>query len=177
MPTEEQRQAIAESLDGIVADGERFVVDCHDGRIEVQEIEDADLRPLAEEKPELYGHLLAVSEVLSDAGASLVVFSMLLVAAICLTVHMQWIDTFLRVDIEHLRSIWVYGFALAASFFVVGQIAVWVEAAAYRRHREELIQSIHRAGIGRWHLLARIAEDEQLENVADHMKKDARPWE
>ena len=173
---QERQQEIARSLEGILVEGEKFVVDCGGGRIDVQGIEEAIFRPLAEEKPELYGHLVAVSEILSDAGSNFVLFPMMTVAAICLTIHMKWIDTILGVDVDKVRSIWVYAIALTACFFVCGQIALWVEALVYRRYRADLIRAIREAGLSRWHLLARISKDEDMSNIVDKLKTDWREW-
>lgn len=173
---QERQEEIARTLEKILIDGEQFVVDSRDGSVEVQPIENAKLRPLADEQPELYGHLLAVSEILSDAGSNFVLVPMMSVAVICLTIHMEWIDTLLGVDIEEVRSFWVYALALGICFFVSGQIALWVEAFAYRRYREALIRHIREAGFTRWHLLSRISQDEDLENVADKLKTDWREW-
>jgi len=173
---QDRQEEIAESLEGLLVDGERFVVDCHDGRVDLQSIEEANLKPLAEEKPELYGHLLAVSEALSDAGSSFVLFAMITVAGICLAIHMDWIDTFLNVDVQKIQSPWVYAFVLIACFFASGQIALWIEASAYRRHRGEVIRAVRDAGLTRWHLLARISQDEDLSNLVEKLKTDSRPW-
>lgn len=173
---QDRQQEIAQSLKEFLVEGERLVVDCHDGRVDIQPIEEANLKPLAEEKPELYGHLLAVSETLSDAGSSFVLFAMMTVAAICLAVYMNWIDTFLSIDVQKFQSFWVYAFALVTSFFASGQIALWIEASAYRRHRDELIRAVREAGLTRWHLLARISQDEDLSNLVEKLKTDSRGW-
>ena len=117
---QERQEEIARTLENILVDGEQFVVDSHDGSVEVQPIENAKLRPLADEQPELYGHLLAVSEILSDAGSNFVLVPMMSVAIVCLTIHMEWIDTLLGLDIEEVRSFWVYAIALGTCFFRVG---------------------------------------------------------
>ena len=101
---------------------------------------------------------------------------MMTVAVICLTIHMGWIDTIGGVDIVRVQSYWVYGVALGICFFVCGQIALWVEAFAYRRYRDELIRHIRESGFTRWHLLARISDDEDLSNVAEKLKTDWRGW-
>jgi hypothetical protein len=171
-----RRRQIANVLEQTLVDGERVVVGRQDGVVDVEPIEEANLRSLAEEKPELYGHMLAINENLSDAGSSMVVFPMLGVAGICLMIHMSWIDTFLGIEIEKLRSFWVYLFAVVAGFFLFGQIAVWLEAAAYSRQRGSLVEAVGRAGLNRWQLLARIAQDDDLSNVAEKLKTDSRSW-
>ena len=88
----------------------------------------------------------------------------------------DWIDTFLNVDVGKIQSPWVYAFVLIASFFASGQIALWIEASAYRRHRGEVIRAVRDAGLTRWHLLARISQDEDLSNLVEKLKTDSRPW-
>lgn len=173
---QQRQQEIARVLDEILDDGERFAVDCHDGCVDVQPIEEANLRPLSEEKPELYGRLLAVSEILSDAGSNFVLFAMITVAGICLTIYMNWTDTILGIDVERLQSFWVYAFALTACFFLSGHVALWIEASTYRRHRNDLIQAIRVAGLTRWYLLARISQDEDLSNIVEKLKTDSSGW-
>lgn len=173
---EERQEQIARKLGEMLVHGERFVADCHGGEVEVKPLEGAEFRPLKEEDPELYGHLLAVSEILSDAGSNFVLFPMMTVAVICLTIHMGWIDTLGGIDVTKLQSYWVYGIALGVCFYVCGQIALWVEAFAYRRYRDELIRHVRESGFTRWHLLARISEDEDLSNVTDKLKTDWREW-
>ena len=173
---QERQEEIARTLEDILVEGERFVVDRHQEGVDVQPIEDARLKPLSDEQPDLYGHLLAVSEILSDAGSNFVLFPMMTVAVVCLCIHMRWIDTIAGIDVDKLQSFWVYGIALGICFFVTGQIALWVEAFAYRRYRDELIRHIRETGFTRWHLLARISQDEDLSNVADKLKTDWRAW-
>jgi len=172
----ERQEEIGRKLDGFLADGERFVAECHDARVDVQPIEDTKLRPLSDEDPELYGHLAAVSEILSDAGSNFVLFPMMTVAIVCLIIQMKWIDTIGGIDIEEVRSFWVYGIALGVCFFLSGHVALWVEGLAYRRYRDELVRHIRDAGFTRWHLLARISQDEDLSNIADKLKTDWREW-
>ena len=173
---QKRQEEIALTLEGFLVDGERFVVDCHEDGVDVQPIEESRLKPLADEKPELYGHLLAVSEILSDAGSNFVLFPMMTVAVVCLIIHMQWVDTLIGIDIEELRNFWVYAVALGVCFFVCGQVALWVEGLAYRRYRDELIRHIREEGLSRWYLLARISADEDLSNVVDKLKTDWREW-
>ena len=58
-----------------------------------------------------------------------------------------------------------------------GQIAVWMEAASYRRQRSSLVEVIRRAGLTRWQVLARISQDEDLSNLAEKLKTDSRSWD
>ncbi len=173
---QDRQQKITKSLEGLLTEGEQLVVDCHEGHIDVQPIEEAKLRPLSEEKPELYGHLLAVSEILSDAGSNFVLVFMMTMAAICLSIHMEWIETILGVDIHKVQSLLVYVVVLTGSFFLSGHIALQIEGSAYRRYRADLIRAIREAGFSRWHLLARISQDEDLSNVVDKLKTDWREW-
>lgn len=176
MTAEEQadrEQEIADALAGLLDDGERWVVACRNGRIDVRPAEAASLKPFSEEQPDLYGYLLSVNEVLSDAGTSFVVTSMFVAAAVCLAIHMEWIDTLLRIEIERLQSVWVYSFALAATFFGSGHVALWIEAMAYRRHRGDLLLAIRQSGFTLNRLLARIAGDEELGKVAERLKLES----
>ena len=158
---EEREQDIADQLAGVLDEGERWLVACRGGRIDVRPAEAASLKPFSEEQPELYGYLLAVNEVLSDAGTGFVMTSMFVAAAICLAIHMEWIDRLLRIEIERLQSVWSR-VRPGATFFVPDG---WpgIEAIAYRRHRNDLL-----ARCPRLHerLLARIAGDDQLGKVA-----------
>ncbi len=172
----ERQEEIARHLEEILVDGERFVVDSGGGHVHVEALEETRFPPLSEEKPDLYGHLAAVSEILSDAGSNFVLFPMMTVAAICLAIHMKWIDTFLGVDVDKVRSIWVYATVLTACFFLCGQIALWIEQFVYRRYRADLIRAIREAGFSRWYLLARISQDEDLSNIVDKLKTDWRKW-
>ncbi len=169
----EREQDIADALAGVLDEGERWLVACRSGRIDVRPAEAASLKPFSEEQPDLYGYLLAVNEVLSEAGTGFVMTSMFVVAAICLAVHMEWIDRLLRIEIERLQSVWVYAFALAATFFGSGQVALWIESMAYRRHREELLRAIRSSGFTLKRLLARIAGDGQLGKVAERLKTES----
>lgn len=174
---DQQRQhEVAQKLEEILDEGDRFVVERHRGQVDVQPIDEARLPPLSEEKPELYGHLVAVSEILSDAGSNFILVPMVTVAIVCLIVHMRWINTLLGIDIEVIRNVWVYAASLTACFFLSAQIALWIEGFAYRRYRDDLIRAIREAGFSRWHLLARISGDEELSNVADKLKTDWRRW-
>ena len=64
-------------------------------------------------------------------------------------------------------------FALAATFFGSGQVALWIESMAYRRHREELLRAIRSSGFTLKRLLARIAGDGQLGKVAERLKTES----
>ncbi len=175
---QKRKEEIARHLKEVelLVDGETVVVDCQEGEVHVREIDEAQSAPLSEEYPELYGHLAAVSEILSDAGSNFVLFPMLTVAVICLAIHMQWIDTLLGIDIEKMRSYWVYAVALSVCFFVCGQIALWVEQLVYRRYRADMIRAIGEAGLSRWRVLARISQDKDLSNIVDKLKTDWRRW-
>ena len=173
---QQRHHEVVQKLAEILDEGDRFVVECRGGQVDVQPIDGARLPPLSEEKPELYGHLAAVSEILSDAGSNFILIPMVTLAIICLIVHMRWINTLLGIDIEAIRSVWVYATVLTVCFFLSGQIALWIEGFAYRRYRDDLIRRIREAGLSRWLLLARISGDEELSNVADKLKTDWRRW-
>ncbi|MHB8902753.1 MAG: hypothetical protein ACYC6Y_28670 [Thermoguttaceae bacterium] len=173
---QKRKDEIGRALEDVLLEGERIVADREGGLVRVHSIEEAGFRPLAEEKPELYGHLAAVSEILSDAGSNFVLFPMITVATICLAIHMRWIDTILGIEVDKLRSIWFYALVLAACFFFCGQVALWVEAFVYRRYRTDVVRAIREAGFSRWYLLARISQDKDLSNIVDKLKTGWREW-
>ena len=174
MSDTERANGIAAALEGVLEEGDAFLVRRTPERIEVTRPEPEESPPLDEAHPELYGHLLQVSEELSDAGCNLVWMGLAAVAGICLAIHMQWLDNVLGIDVERLRSLWVYGFAIVVTFFLCGYFAEQMEQRVYARRRGELMRTIREAGFTARTLLARIAKREDLKDVADQLKTDAQ---
>jgi len=173
MSDNERRSRIAAALEGVLEKGDAFLVRRAGDRIDVTRRNPGESPPLDEAHPELYGHLLQVSEELSDAGSNLVWMGVAAVAGICLAIHMQWLNSVLGIDAERLRSLWVYGFVMVVAFFFFGFVSEQMERRIYARRRGELMRTIRQAGFTARTLLARIAKQEDLKNVADKLKTDA----
>ena len=173
MSDNDRASRIAAALNGILETGDEFLVRRTAERIEVARPEPEESPPLDKAHPELYGHLLQVSEELSDAGCNLILMGVAAVAGICLAIHMQWLDSVLGIDAERLRSLWVYGFAMVVAFFFSGFVSEQMERRVYARRRGELMRTIRQAGFTARTLLARIAKQEDLKDVAGKLKTDA----
>lgn len=173
MSENDRTARIAAALEGILETGDAFLVRRAADRIEVTRPEPEEPPPLDKAHPELYGHLLQVSEELSDAGSSLVWIGLAAVAGICLAIHMQWLDSVLGIDAQRLRSFWVYGFAMVVGLLSFGSLSGVMERRVYAQRRAGLMASIRQAGFTPRTLLARIEKDEDLDDVATKLKTDA----
>jgi len=171
MVQDERATEIAEALEGLLEDGDEWVVSCDEDEIDVRAADEID-EGLDETHPELYGHLLEVSKELSNAGINFVWVGVLAMGGVCLAIHMNWIDGLFGIKAEWLQGFWVYLFLLVAAFMVMGYLATQVESLVYARRRKELGESFRRSGMTRWHLLARIEDDPGVEEVAERLKTD-----
>ena len=165
-------EAAARVLEKVLQDGDDFFVRKDDGGVEILTPEEIEPVELADEHPELFGHLLEVNQELSDTGSKMTVFGLLAAVVLCVAVHLQWIDSVLGIDAGRVRSFWAYALFVGASFMFLGQIVLIRESRVYRRQRSELLEHIRRAGLTRRTVLAKIHDDPQLATVADKLKSD-----
>ena len=172
MAANQQIEAIAQALDGVLQDGDEFFVRRRGDRVDVTVPGGEGSSLLADAHPELHGHLLDVNEVLANTGGNLIIFGMLASLALCVAIHMEWIGSVLGIDARHLRSFWVYGLIMVAAFFVCVLIISMMEWLKYRGRRGELLAHIRRAGLTRRSVVAEIQGDPSLKDVAAKLKTD-----
>lgn len=168
--TDDRKSQIVASVDHLVRPGEAWVIRRNKGELEVEE---EGRSALASTHPELHGRLLQANEGIKSAGGWMLIFGTLAVAAGCLAIHLNWLDSILGAKAESLRSFWLYGFAIVASFFVLAWITDRMESMVYRRFRSSIINALPAARITPHQLISLIEGDAALSNVAQYLKKDS----
>lgn len=171
---EDRARHVAAALDGILEPGDEYLVRRIGDQIEVVRAEDKGAGSLAATYPELYGRLLQLNQELDSAGNGLIGILLVGVIGLCVATHMQWLDRWLQIDLQSLRSFWVYGAALVGALLLGGYLAIVKQWYLYRRRRYPLLECIHSAGFFRRTLLARIEKDKSLKEVAGQLRADRR---
>jgi hypothetical protein len=170
-----RKEVIARALDGVLAEGEQYVVRCSGGEVQIQNMEAMEAR---QKYPRLYGHMLALHERIDNAGGSLIIFMLAGAGLFCLGVHLEWWDDWLGVAaMAKLRSGWFYLAALVLAFLLGGTIANWLEKRAYRQGRDELIELMKQEKLSRESLLTTILDDATVAKVAEYLVTDVEASE
>jgi hypothetical protein len=166
---DDRKDQIAAAIEHLVRPDEVWIIRRTGGVLDVQE---EGQSPLASTHPEIHGRLLQANESVKSAGAGLIIYGMLIVAAGCLAIHLHWLDSVVGSKVESVRSIWFYGFVLVASFFLLATIMEYFERHAYRRFRTSIITALQAARLNPNQVMSLIHRDKALTNVAEYLKKD-----
>jgi hypothetical protein len=168
---DETKARVASALGGVIEDGERFLVSCKNGVVDVDTA--GGERPLVETEPELYGHLMTLNQELSSTGAGLTLFFLIGSVVLSMSIGLGWLDM-LGVPAGWLQSWWVYLLIVLLGFMVGGALADGKSNGVFARAYSGLISMSARAGLNRFTLLARIKDDKDLSELAKYLaKKDA----
>lgn len=124
---------------------------------------------------QLYGKLLEVNAALKDAGGVLIIVYALVLLAAYLALWFGWYESLSLLKGADLNNVWVYLIVFVVVFFVWIAHFEFVQWWCYRRNRFELFDHIQRSAVSRYQLLAWIAHDKLLSNVAEALKRDRWP--
>jgi hypothetical protein len=165
-----QKNDIAKAVEHLVKPGESWIV--RKGEDAEVEVSRETTSSLATTHPDLYGRLLKISEQLSSAGGSFIIWGILAVVVMCVGLHLHWFDSLLGEFVENIRSIWFYLVATVVAFLASVELAQLKERGMYRRCRESILQDVKAAGISPHGLITLVEGDDALSDLADHLKKD-----
>jgi hypothetical protein len=163
-------KAFEESLRERVLDGEGAAAPSENGSVPVSPGEDEDDRE--SELVELRGMMLSLNEQISDVGTNLIFVLAVLVALACLAIHLRWLGGGVGEALEGLRSVWFYLFLFLAGFTVFGVYTEFAAKRVFQRRKRKLYDAIDKSAVGRAELLAKIADDESVKDLAEQMRKD-----
>jgi hypothetical protein len=121
---------------------------------------------------QLYGKLLEVNAALKDAGGVLIIVYALVLLTAYLAIWFGWYKSLVFLQGADLNVVWIYLIVFVVVFFVWIAHFEFLQWWCYRRNRPELLDHIQRAALNRYDLLARIADDKSVANVAEVMKRD-----
>ncbi len=127
---------------------------------------------ISEIDEELYGALLSANERIKGAGGNLVIISMIVGILFSFAVQLQWFEQFFDVDLSRIRHWSVYLVNAVICFFLGGILCDIFEKSAYRKYKQDIFYLARRADLSKYQLVANIAGDEDLTNIAEWLKKD-----
>jgi hypothetical protein len=121
---------------------------------------------------QLYGKLLEVNAALKDAGGVLIIVYALVLLAAYLALWFDWYKSLWFLKGADLNVVWIYLIVFVVVFFVWIAHFEFVQWWCYRRNRPELLDHIQRSAMSRYQLLAAIAHDKSVSNVAEVLQRD-----
>lgn len=121
---------------------------------------------------QLYGQLLEVNAALTDAGGALIFAYALILLGTYLTLWFEFYEAVWFLRGADLNVVWVYLVALVVVCFVWIAHFEFLQWWCYRRNRRALLDSVRRAALSRYELLARIAHDKAVATVAAALQRD-----
>ncbi len=131
-----------------------------------------DVSAFQEAHEELYGFLLLANQKIANVGTALVWFIGASVFALCVTIHMRWVDHVFWIPIERLRSVLVYLLIAILSFMAYVIVSTLRERAVYYRFKPELLMFLQRDNVSVYSLLSLIDRDRRLKDLAEQIKDD-----
>ena len=163
---------VSTMLDGVLEEGEGFLVRCQNYSVEVVPFHENEPFELKHTHEELYGCLLSINEDISRRRLPYFWIAMVSVVFFSVSLHLFWLDSLSSFDFSGIRSIWFYLAVTLAVAVIYNIVFAVIESGVYKRRRPELLQAIFEAGISRYRLLSRMEGDPSLSHVADQLKID-----
>jgi hypothetical protein len=137
-----------------------------------QPIREPTVSPIKYRHPELYGKLLEVDKAIQDVAAPLLFVYLILLLAFYCSLWFEWyksIPALAELNVE-TWLVYILVFVVVAGIWLAH--AAFVQRRCYQRHREEILDLIHAAGISRYRLLAALEGDKAVRDVSDALKRD-----
>ena len=131
---------------------------------------------LRDSDEELYGLLLLANQKVSNVGTMLVWVLGIVGLLICVAIHMRWVPTLLGIPVDELRGFGVYTLIMLLVFTLFYWVTSVQERQIYGRMRPELLARLRDQQMSVQVLLARIADDDDLEDIRDQLMDDASIW-
>jgi len=128
--------------------------------------------PLKETHKELYGMLLVINQRIKNVGTSLIWFLGVAVLALCVAIHMRWIENVFGIPAERLRGFGVYALLVVVAFVLFALSTQFREQQIYRAAKPDILRSLKDNGISTERLLAEIADDGRLEAIREKLMDD-----
>ena len=172
MSKPERSQQVAQAVEGILKEGDKFVIQRSHQHLTVTTPDKAEFPDLGDTHPELYGRLLEIGERLSKAERGFGRLIFLVAILLCAAIQMLWFRDWLGIQAERLQGFWVYALILFVAYLIQRRIAVMRGWLAYRRERPELLGALRDAGLARRHVLAKIEPNPSLRTLARRLKLD-----
>ena len=172
MSKSQRSQQVAAAVEGILQDGDEFVVHRSDQHVTVTTRDRAELPGLADTHPELYGQLLEIGAHLLKGQGGLGPVLYVIALLFCAATQMGWYRDLFGVPVENLQSFWLYMLILSVPFLInarISTIRVWLN---YRRRRREILEAIRSADLTRRYVLAKIQATPDLRALARQLKLD-----
>lgn len=175
---------IADQLEGLMDDGEAFLMRCEGERIRVFEAEDDETVPvpsrLADREPALHGKLLRAEAALDAAGSWMTKLVWLVALLAIVGIATGWLGAWLGIDVEPLQSFWVYVAILGLTITVTSTLGGFFERIRYAGLRAEVHRAIDESGLDADTAISLLATGNDLTTVAKFLKRDdaksARRW-
>ena len=96
--------------------------------------------------------------------------------SLCVSIHMRWMPTLLGIPVDELRGFGVYTLIMLLVFTLFYWLTSVQERQIYGRMRPELLARLRDQQMSVQVLLARIADDDDLEDIRDQLMDDASIW-
>lgn len=171
----DRSEAIIQALDGILDEGECFLVRCSEGQVVAAAITEDGLTPLRLTHEDLYGCMLSVNEDVTSTTLHTLAISVIVAGILSVAIHLEWLGAVLGPVQTSLQSIWVYITLLFLSFFLGLLIDQLIARKKYDRRRSEIMQALFISGLSRYQLLARLEGDASVAQALSLLKSDSRP--
>lgn len=146
------------------------MVDDHDNRI--IDAKAPNVSSLKSEHEELYGLLLHSNRQIDNSGMFTFFLTLLATGVLILSIHMQWLDPMIGVDLNRLRHFIAYIVIGVVAFFLLGCIIGVLERRAYHATRPQILDYLYSSKLSVNSLLAKIEGDEQLKKIAAQLQGD-----
>jgi hypothetical protein len=170
---EDTKARVAYALRDIMQDGDRFLVSCKNGAVDVDPPPvDEKEEELSKTEPELYGHLMTLNQELSSAGTGLTFFFLIASVLISMAIGLGWLESLFDISTDSLESWWVYLLIVILGFMIGGALADGKSKDAFARAYGNLMSMASRAGFNRYTLLARIKDDKELSELVKYLGKE-----
>ncbi len=170
MSDEAREEIIAEALEPLLRDGEAFQVYRDKGEVHVLDIGTSMCAILY---PRLYGRLLSLSTIITNAGVGIGRIPLLLAGLFCIGIRMRWWEDFMSAPLlAKLDNGWFFVLVFFLVLSILQTITGWLQKQAYRRHRDDLFRLMEESNVDRDELITLISEDENVERVAWYLELD-----
>lgn len=171
MSEEAKHENIADALRPILREGDSYQVYSVEGEVYVREV---GTSVCSVRHPQLYGRLLSLNTMIEHTGSELARFPLLLVAVLCVGLHLHWWDQWLGAEtVAKLDSMWffvlVFFVTIALLQTALGRVRWW----KWLQHRDEVYQLMDVEDLNRDQLITLLNEDEHVQRILFYLEVDS----
>ena len=125
-----------------------------------------------EDNKELYGLLMSVNERVTNVGSNLIWILGVAVFALCVTIHMRWVDTIFGIPIDRVRGFSVYILMFLVAFVIITLFSQIRENMVYQAAKPYILRKMQESGLSAETLIAEISEDQDLKEIREKIMGD-----